>query len=152
MTNNRANKRSRGDRKRLRSFAAPDTKREAAMKILVVTLVLTSWTVSANQALIVDGTYLRYEGGEFESAFFPCMNSEVWSIEGGTALDSLVDYYRNSKANGMGEIRALLELVVSPVNESEAPNSHFDAVAEVTAIISISEDKNEISLCRDDSL
>ena len=94
---------------------------------------------------------MRYEGAEYESVFFPCQNAEVWSINGGEAFDALVDFYRNSRTNQYGEIRTALELIVSPINKAVSPDSHYDAVAEVTAVISISEDENEINSCRDSS-
>lgn len=128
-----------------------DARRSPAMKILATTVLFISCTVSANQAQIVDGNYLRYEGTEFESVFFPCQSSEVWSIAGGQAFDALVDYYRNSRTNKSGEIRTALKLNVSSINKMEHPNSHIDAVAEVIAIVSIAEDENEIISCREES-
>ena len=94
---------------------------------------------------------MRYESAEFENAFFPCQSAEVWSVVGGEAFDALVDFYRNSQTNQYGEIRTALELIVSPINRTVSPNSHFDAVVEVTAIISLSEDENEIKSCRNAS-
>jgi hypothetical protein len=106
---------------------------------------------SANQTQIVDGNYLRYEGTEFESMFFPCQSTEVWSLNGGNAFDNLVDYYRNSRTNTADEIRASLMLNVFLVDKTEHPNSNIDAVAKVVAIVSISEDENEVSSCREES-
>ena len=108
------------------------------MKRLFALLLLVSATASANQKLIVEGNYLRYEGAEYESAFFPCYSTEVWTIDGGNAYHALVDFYRNSQTNENGEIRASLELIVSPIDRTEYPDSHFD----------ISQDENEINSCR----
>ena len=121
------------------------------MKILATLVLFVSCAVSANQTRIIDGNYLRYEGTEFDSVFFPCQSTEVWSINGGKAFDALVDYYRNSRINKSGEIKISLKLVVSPINKTEQPNSHIDAVARVIAIVSISEDVNEIISCREES-
>lgn len=121
------------------------------MKILATSLLVVSCAVSANQTLIVDGNYLRYEGTEYESMFFPCQTTEVWSVRGGGAFAALVDYYRNSRTNTSSEIRASLMLNVLPVNKAEHPDSQIDAVAKVIAIISISDDENEIILCREES-
>lgn len=121
------------------------------MKTLATFVILFSSAVSANQSYIVDGNYLRYEGTAYESLFFPCQSAEVWSINGGNALESLVDYYKNSRSNISGEMRTSLMLNVSPINRAEQPGSQLDAVANVTAIISISEDSNEIGSCREES-
>ena len=121
------------------------------MKILATILFFVSTAVSANQLLIVDGNYLRYEGTEFESMFFPCQTAEVWSVDGGSAFGVLVDYYQNSRVDGPGEIRTSLLLSFAPVDKTENPGSHIDAVAEVIAILSISEDAGEIGSCRQDT-
>lgn len=130
---------------------AAGAKRQAATKILATIVLFVSCTVSANQTQIVDGNYLRYEGTEFESVFFPCQSTEVWSINGGHAYDALVDYYRNSRARKSGEIRTALKLIVSPINKIEHPGSNIDAVTKVIAVVSISEDENEIISCREES-
>ena len=121
------------------------------MKILATLVLFVSCAVSANQTRIIDGNYLRYEGTEFDSVFFPCQSTEVWAIDGGKAFDALVDYYRNSRINKSGEIKISLKLVVSPINKTEHPNSQIDAVARVIAVVSISEDINEIISCREES-
>ena len=121
------------------------------MKTLAAIVLLVSCKVSASQSQIIDGNYLRYEGTEFESMFFPCQSTEVWSINGGNAFDALVDYYRNSRINTSGEIRTSLVLAISPINKAEQPDSQIDALAKVMAVVSISEDKNEIISCREDS-
>ena len=119
-------------------------------RILGLTLILVSSVTSAIETRIVEGNYLRYAGSEFDSAFFPCHSTEVWSITGGEAFDALLDFYGTSRTSHNGEIRTSLELIVSPIDKVENPNSHFDAVAEVTAVISISEDENEVNSCRND--
>ena len=121
------------------------------MKILATLVLFVSCAVSANQTKIIDGNYLRYEGTEFDSVFFPCQSTEVWAINGGKAFDALVDYYKNSRINKSSEIKFSLKLVVSPINKTEHPNSHIDAVARVIAVVSISEDVNEITSCREES-
>ena len=121
------------------------------MKILATLVLFVSCAVSANQTKIIDGNYLRYEGTEFDSVFFPCQSTEVWAINGGKAFDALVDYYKNSRINKSSEIKFSLKLVVSPINKTEHPNSHIDAVARVIAVVSISEDINEIISCREES-
>ena len=121
------------------------------MKILATLVLFVSCAVSASQTQIIDGNYLRYEGTEFESVFFPCQSTEVWSINGGKAFDALVDYYRNSRTNPSAEIRTSLMLSVSPVDKTEHPGSNIDAIGEVIAIVSISEDENEIKSCREES-
>ena len=121
------------------------------MKILATIVLFVSCTVSADQTQIVDGNYLRYEGTEFESMFFPCQSTEVWSINGGEAFDALVDYYRNSRTNTSGEIRTSLMLNVLLINKSDHPSSNIDAIAKVIAVVSISEDENEIIYCREES-
>ena len=118
------------------------------MKLLITLLLLTSWPACADQLRIVDGNYLRYEGTDYESAFFPCQSSEVWSIDGGKAFAALVDFYQNTRSGQNGEIRASLELLVLPIDKVQFPNSHFDAVARVAAVISISEAADEIASCR----
>jgi hypothetical protein len=121
------------------------------MKILATLVFFLSWTVSASPAQIIDGNYQRFEGTDFESIFFPCQSTEVWSLDGGKAFDALVDYYRNSQTNISGEIRFSLQMVVSPIDKAENPNSPIDAVARVIAIVGISEDVNEITFCRAES-
>ncbi len=118
------------------------------MKILTIVVLFISSTVFANQSQVVDGNYLRYEETEYESMFFPCHSAEVWSLNGGEALDTLVDYYRNSRTNSSGEMRVTLNLNVIPVDKADNPGSQIDAVAKVIAIVSISEDENEIASCR----
>jgi hypothetical protein len=118
------------------------------MKILATLVFFLPWTVSASPAQIIDGNYQRFEGTDFESIFFPCRSTEVWSLEGGKAFDALVDYYRSSHTNKSGEIKFSLQMVVSPIDKAENPNSHIDAVARVIAIVGISEDVNEITSCR----
>ena len=119
------------------------------MKILATTLLFMSFAVSASPTRIVDGNYLRYEATEYESMFFPCQSTEVWSIDGGNALDALVDYYRNSPAHASGEIRTALMLNVSPIDRTEHPGTQIDAVARVIAIISLSNSEDEIVACRE---
>jgi len=121
------------------------------MKTLATIVLFVSCTVSANQLQIVDGNYLRYEETEYESIFFPCQSTEVWSLNGGKAFEALVDYYRNSRTNTSGEIRTSLMLDILPINKTEHPSSHIDAVAKVIAIVSISEYENEIISCREES-
>ena len=121
------------------------------MKTLATIVLFISCAVSANQAQIVDGNYQRYEGTEFESMFFPCQSAEVWLISGGNAFDALVDYYRNSRTSASGEIRTSLVLDVLSIDKTEHPGSQIDAVAKVIAIVSISEDENEIVSCRQES-
>ena len=121
------------------------------MKILAILVFLLPWAVSASPAQIVDGNYQRFEGTDFESVFFPCQSTEVWSLDGGKSFHALVDYYRNSRAKQSGEIKFSLQLVVSPIDKIEHPDSHIDAVAKVIAIVGISEDVNEISSCRAES-
>ena len=118
------------------------------MKILATLVFFLPWTISASPAQIIDGNYQRFEGTDFESIFFPCRSTEVWSLEGGKAFDALVDYYRNSQTNKSGEIKFSIQMVVSPIDKAENPNSHIDAVARVIAIVGISEDINEITACR----
>lgn len=120
------------------------------MKILTAILLLVSGTVSANQVRMVEGNYVRYEGTEYESIFLPCQSTEVWSLDGGNAFDALVDYYSNSRTSTASEIRTSLMLDVLPVDRTENPGSHIDAVAKVIAIVSLSEDENEVVSCRDD--
>ena len=123
--------------------------RQLIMRLLATLLLWVSAAVSANQSLIVDGNYLRYDGTEYESMFFPCQTTEVWSIDGGNAFAALVDYYRNSRTNTSGEMRISLMLNVAPTDKLENPDSHLDAVAKVSAIISISEDETEVGSCRE---
>ena len=121
------------------------------MKILAALVFFLSWTVSASPAQIIDGNYQRFEGTDFESIFFPCQSTEVWLLDGGKAFDALVDYYRNSQTDISGEIRFSLQMVVSPIDKAENPNSPIDAVARVIAIVGISEDVSEITFCRAES-
>ena len=121
------------------------------MRLLATIAIIVSCATSANQTQIVDGNYLRFEGTEYDSMFFPCQGTEVWSLNGGEALGNLIDYYKNSRTGTSGEIRTSLMLIVSPVNKTEHPNSNIDAVGKVIAIVSISEDKNEINSCRAES-
>ncbi len=120
----------------------------AAWQIVTATLLIATSTASVGATQIVDGNYLRYAESEYENMFFPCQSTDVWSIEGGSAFDALVDYYRNSKTISSSEIRTSLMLNISPVDKTEHPGSHIDAVAEVIAILSISEDASEITTCR----
>ena len=121
------------------------------MRVLSAALVLVSFAVSADPIRIVDGNYLRYDATGFNSLFLPCQSEEVWSIEGGTASESLVDYYRNHKTSASAEIRVTLMLSVSPIDRIKHPGSQVEATARVNAILSISEDAGEIAGCRQTS-
>lgn len=125
-----------------------DANSQATSKIAAATLLIAITMTSANATQIVDGNYLRYADSEYENMFFPCQSTEVWSLEGGGAFEALVDYYRNSRNVSSSEIRTSLMLNVVTVDKTEHPGSHIDAVAEVAAILSISEDAIEISTCR----
>ena len=129
--------------------AATTAEGRAAVKILAAIALFAAFGASANPAQIVDGNYLRYEGSEYESMFFPCQTTEVWSINGGIAFDALVDYYRNARTGTSGEIRTVLMLDVLPIHRTEHPGSQIDAVTKVMAIVSISEAENEVSSCRE---
>ena len=125
-----------------------ETSGQAISKIIAATLLIAITTTSANATQIVDGNYLRYADSEYENMFFPCQSTEVWSLEGGSAFDALVDYYRNSRTVSSSEIRTSLMLNVLPVDKTEHPGSHIDAVAQVIAILSISENATEVTACR----
>ena len=129
--------------------SATDARRYAAMKILATIVLFISFAASANQTEIIDGNYLRYEGSQYESMFFPCQSTEVWSINGGIAFEALVDYYRNSRMDTTGEIRTSLMVHVFPINKVEHPSSQIDAVATVLAVVSLTEDEDVISSCRE---
>ena len=122
------------------------------MRILAtIAFFIFSCQVCANPTQIVDGNYQRYDGTGFDSMFFPCQSTEVWSIAGGEALEALVDYYRHSRTGTTAEIRTSLVLSVLPVDKTENPASNIDAIGQVLAVVSISEDENEIDSCRAES-
>lgn len=105
------------------------------MKPLAFCLLLIPLTSAAGDRLEISGKYLRYEGGEYESAFIPCGKNEVWSLNGGAAYDELVQTYRTSTTNKYGELLITLQLTVTTINKSQFPNSHYAATATVDRIV-----------------
>ena len=121
------------------------------MRYLCAALLLLSSAVVAGPTQIVDGNYLRYEGTPYGSLFLPCRSTQVWRIDGGSAKATLLDYYRNSRASQIAEMRATLVLTVEPIDKTENPDSTIDAITAAEAIVSISEDEQAIRSCRDAS-
>lgn len=105
------------------------------MKPAALCLLLIPLTSAAGDRLEVSGKYLRYEGGEYESAFIPCAGNEVWSLNGGVAYSELVQKYRASAANKYGELLVTLQVTVTAIDKRKYPNSHYAATATVDRIV-----------------
>ena len=118
------------------------------MRHLTLILLLVSITAAANESVEISGTYLRYEGAEYESALLPCSSDEVWWLEGGAAYNDLIEIYQASIKNEYGEILVSLRLSVTPTDRTKYPNSHYDASATVDSILSTSSNKREIHECK----
>ena len=118
------------------------------MRNLAPILLLVSTTAAASESVEIPGTYLRYEGAEYESALLPCNSDEVWWLEGGAAFDDLIEIYQSSVKNEYGEILVSLRLSVTRTDRTKYPNSHYDASATVDSVLSTSSNKSEIHECK----
>ena len=105
------------------------------MKLITLCFLLVPLTPAAKDTIEISGEYLRYEGGEYESAFIPCAKNEVWSLNGGAAYSELVQKSRASPTNKYGETFFTLQLTVTPIDKQEYPNSHYAATATVESIV-----------------
>jgi len=91
----------------------------------------------AGGSVQISGSYLRYTGAEYESAFRPCGTNEVWAIHGGRAEAVLIRAYRASPKSEYGEVLVNLLLDVTRVDTKRFPNSHYAATARVTRVMSV---------------
>ena len=82
------------------------------------------------------GTFIHYEGAEYESTFVPCGADEVWTVLESADQKLLIE---RATAVESREIVVVLILDVTPIDKDKYPQSHYTGVAKVISIIDAEE-------------
>ena len=97
--------------------------------ILTVTLLLNmSCAFAAPTEITVEGMYLRYEGGEYQSALTPCGSFDIWRVEEkGEAYLDLLKQYKTLTHSKYGEIYIKAKGRLLPIDKGLFPDTHYSS-------------------------
>ena len=113
------------------------------VKYILLLLTLASSFAIGSDVTITEGLYLRYEDGEYTSAFIPCREKNaIWNVEGGPGFDELVSFYNSSEKDNYGQLHVVLIVRYEEIDKIKFPNSHYSVTIEVMEVLKDSSAKS----------